>query len=403
MRSRMDYIVTKDEVYAEAESWLDQALRLNCSGYKCTTSCLLQILLLAAARMVSIWAACRSLADAPSGQAVFDALRASLPEAKELERRLNGALRGHLPKALFRKAREIAIDLTLLPYYGEPQHDVSEIYRSQRKAGTSRFHAYATACIVHKGHRYTLALTRVLAGESMKVVVERLLAEVRRSRVKIKVLLLDRGFFSVAVIRYLRRAKVGFVIPVALRGRKPKAKRRAKANKPRVLRDFLKNRNGYYSHVLSDKDGTGSVKVTICVAGNPRPRRKTRRKRAKKLLYAVSHVRLTPNKIRQTYRRRFGIETSYRQMNEARIRTCVRDANLRLLFVAIALLLRNVWAWLHFRLAKHKYAPEPTLFLELLRFRNLLLWIAQTVDKALAADDIQGIDSETYQRLTADR
>jgi len=33
MRSRMDYIVTKDEVYAEAESWLDKALRLNCSGY----------------------------------------------------------------------------------------------------------------------------------------------------------------------------------------------------------------------------------------------------------------------------------------------------------------------------------------------------------------------------------
>jgi Transposase DDE domain len=251
MRSRMDYIVTKDEVYAEAESWLAAALKLKWNGYKCTTSCLLQILLLAAARMVSIWAACRSLADAPSSQAVFDALRASLPGAKELERRLNGGLRWRLPKALFRTAREIAIDVTLLPYYGEPQHDVSEIYRSQRKAGTSRFHAYATACVIHKGHRYTLALTRVLAGESMKVVVERLLAEVRRSRVKIKFLLLDRGFFSVAVIRYLRRVNVGFVIPVALRGRQPKAKRRAKSNKPRPLRDMLNKRDGYYTHVLS--------------------------------------------------------------------------------------------------------------------------------------------------------
>jgi hypothetical protein len=401
MRSRRDYIVTKDEIYAEAESRLATALKLKWNGYKCTPSCLLQILLLAAARVVSIWAACRSLADAPSGQAVFDALRASLPEPKELERRLNGALHGHLPKALFRKAREIAIDITLLPYYGEPQHDVSEIYRSQRKAGTSRFHAYATACIVHKGHRYTLALTRVLAGESMKTVVERLLRELRRSGVKIKFLLLDRGFFSAAVIRYLR-PKVGFVIPVALRGRKPKAKQRAKS-KLLLLRAMLKNRNGYYKHVLSGKDGDRVVKasVTICVAGNPRPRRKTRRKRAKKLLYAVSHVRLTPSQIHQKYRRRFGIETSYRQMNEARIRTCARDVKLRLLFVAIALLLRNVWAWLHFRLAKHKHAPEPTLFLELLRFRNLLLWIAQIVDKTLDADGIQGIESATYQRLTA--
>jgi len=60
---------------------------------------------------------------------------------------------------------------------------------------------------------------------------------------------------------------------------------------------------------------------------------------------------------------RFGIETSYRQMNQARIRTCTRDPKQRLLFVAIALLPRNVWAWFHHRLSMHKYSEEPTLFL----------------------------------------
>src|SRR5918997_7017456 len=52
----------------------------------------------------------------------------------------------------------------------------------------------------------------------------------------------------------------------------------------------------------------------------------------------------------QTYRRRFGIETSYRQLNEARIKTTTRDPALRLLFVAIALILRNVWVWVHHQL-----------------------------------------------------
>ena len=112
-------------------------------------------------------------------------------------------------------------------------------------------------------------------------------------------------------------------------------------------------------------------------------------------------MRLTPPDIRETYRKRFGIETSYRQMNEARIRTCTRDPSQRLLFVGIALVLRNVWVWLHFTLAKGKWNDEPQLFLELLRFNEMLLWIIQVVQRLLHADQNPGIDRETYQRLTA--
>ena len=121
----------------------------------------------------------------------------------------------------------------------------------------------------------------------------------------------------------------------------------------------------------------------------------------KQLLYAIWKVRMTPRDIRETYRKRFGIETSYRQMNEARIKTCTRDPRLRLLFVGIALVLRNVWVWLHFKLAKEKWHEEPQLFLELLRFGEMLLWIAQIVQRALGADKTKGIDLATYQRLMA--
>jgi hypothetical protein len=37
----------------------------------------------------------------------------------------------------------LAIDLTLIPYHGQPQADPKEIYRSKAKDGTSHFHAYA--------------------------------------------------------------------------------------------------------------------------------------------------------------------------------------------------------------------------------------------------------------------
>ena len=89
MRSRLDYIVTKDEVYGYANHWLGSALKLEYEGVKCTASTLLQVLLIAAARVVSIFAACRDLADAPCDQTIRNALAASLPEMKELERRPN--------------------------------------------------------------------------------------------------------------------------------------------------------------------------------------------------------------------------------------------------------------------------------------------------------------------------
>jgi putative transposase len=398
MRSRRDYIVTKDDVYSYANDWLSAALRLEYEGTKCTASTLFQVLLIAAARVVSIFAACRDLADAPSDQTIRNALAASLPEIAELERRLNRALVAKLPKALRHKARMIAIDLTLIPYHGQPAQYEEEIYRGEAKSGTTHFHAYATAVVVHKGHRYTLALTRVEYGEAMKDVVQRLLHIIRRQSVKIKFLLLDKGFFSIAVISYLKRAGHGFIIPAAARGRKPKAPQQATG-----LRALLKKKSGYYQHTLRSNAGgkRRSAKMTICVASKDSRQKKTGKGQRKKLLYVVWKVRLTPPGIRETYRKRFGIETSYRQMNEARIRTCTRDPSQRLLFVGIALVLRNVWVWLHFTLAKGKWNDEPQLFLELLRFNEMLLWITQVVQRLLRADQNPGIDRETYQRLTA--
>jgi IS4 transposase len=141
-----------------------------------------------------------------------------------------------------------------------------------------------------------------------------------------------------------------------------------------------------------------STRVTVCVSTKYYTHKKKNCR--KKLLYVIWKVRLIPREIRETYRKRFGIETSYRQMNEARIKTCTRDPGLRLLFVGIALVLRNVWVWLHFKLAKGKWDDEPRLFLELLRFQEMLLWIAQVVGKLLGAGQRQGIELAAYQRLT---
>jgi hypothetical protein len=44
--------------------------------------------------------------------------------------------------------------------------------------------------------------------------------------VKIKYLLLDKGFYGVAVITHLKRARLAFVIPAVPHGRKPASRPR---------------------------------------------------------------------------------------------------------------------------------------------------------------------------------
>jgi putative transposase len=51
-------------------------------------------------------------------------------------------------------------------------------------------------------------------------------------------------------------------------------------------------------------------------------------------------------RVAREYRDRFGIESSYRQMNAVRAPTSSRDPALRLLLVVVALFLTNLWVWL---------------------------------------------------------
>jgi putative transposase len=90
--------------------------------------------------------------------------------------------------------------------------------------------------------------------------------------------------------------------------------------------------------------------------------------------------------MKETYRSRFGIETSYRQLNQARIRTCTRNPLLRLLYVAVALILRNVWVWLHWELLAERRRGRRRIDLGALSFRQMLLWLQHHAEACLGID-----------------
>jgi hypothetical protein len=354
-------------------SWLQESNLLKDHGPRCTAVVVWNIVLRAAARMVSIFAACRDLTDAPSDQAIFNALHDGLPKTlKVLERRLNESLTGHLPRRMRRGKWELAIDWHLVPYYGQPHKSRNELYYGQPKQGTQRFHAYATACIVQYGQRYTLALTWVRRHETTVTALERLLVRIDELGLKIRCVLLDRAFFNVPVVELLQRRQVPHLMPAMFRGRQSKKKR------PLTGLHWIKRQPaGWYAHTLKNKKQQVSLK--ICVAYRTHKNRKDGKRVQQKLLFGAWRVSGNPTAIRQRYRKRFGIESSYRQIRQARIYTCTRDPHLRLVFIAIALLLRNLWVWIHETILAEGRGVARTLRLEILRFKRLLEWIAAAV------------------------
>lgn len=212
--------LNRHQVHRSAVNYLQEHVPLRNSERKVTASSLWSVLLVVAAAVTSIHAACGRLDRLACEDTIRKALYAALPEFAELQRRLNRALAGRLPRALRRRPQRLAIDLTLIPYHGEHFRDPKEVYRSLARQGTSHFHAYATAYVALRGQRFTVALTAVAKGEPLKAVLQRLLKQARSVEVKPRLLLLDRGFYGVDVIRYLQAARCPFLMPVLLRGRK---------------------------------------------------------------------------------------------------------------------------------------------------------------------------------------
>lgn len=60
-------------------------------------------------------------------------------------------------------------------------------------------------------------------------------------------------------------------------------------------------------------------------------------------VYVACDPDRTPKEVETLYQKRSAIETAFRTMREARARTSTTDPTVRLLFVLVSFLLRNLW------------------------------------------------------------
>jgi hypothetical protein len=334
-----------------------------------------RVVVFAAASRLSVHQACEQLDRAPSGPTVLGTLASQFSDLDALEGQVNDLLATLIPKGLGKRGRRVAVDLVALPYHGtvdEAHQD--EVCRSKAKGGTTHFFTYATAYAVVRGRRYTLAMCRVRAKQTMDQVVRTLLARLVTVGIHIKLLLLDRGFYSVRMIQDLITCGLPFIMPAVKRGKKP-----VTPGGPTGTYALAAEKQGRWASYTLRSPREGHVDFDLAVVcHNTRGQRGRHQREA--LLYATWGVKHRALQwIRATYRSRFGIESSYRQAHQARIRTSSRNPALRLMFMGVALVLRNVWVWLHAEVMAQPQRGARLFRQHSLRFACLLLWLVMEV------------------------
>lgn len=366
--------LTAQEVYELTSQTLQEVFPLDMADSLYEAQAIWDVLIAAAVERVTAETACDLLEDAPSPNTVRTIVHQMLGDEAQLarlEERVNELLVARLPENLLKRSRPSAIDVTEIAYHGKHDEDDEHIRRGRAKHGTTHFHCYGTLYIIKDDRRYTLAVTLVRRSDKMVDVLTRLLERGQTLGLKPRRLYLDRGFDNNGVVAYLTRQPFPSIIALTIRG------------KEGGTRALLKGRRSYQTTYTRASTQYGQQTLPVVVVCKYSKGRYGRHGAYHFAYVVIGELKMDPRQVFEVYRRRFGIETSYRLMNTMRARTTSTSVMLRLFYVALALLLLNLWCYVkwHFLFVPSR-GPRQVLrhLLPLARWR---LWLWEMVKQRL--------------------
>lgn len=229
----------------------------------------------------------------------------------------------------------LAIDYTTVPYYGKPHKRKTEIIRKKAERGTANHHAYATIYVILAGHRFTLAVIPVRSRKdtALVTVVLALIREARWCGIRIRCLFLDREFCIVSVQKALQARHLPYCMSVKQQGAIHGVKAQVRKNKKKATKMAFTWSNSRGETVTAD---------LYIVRRNARAG--TGRTKTQYYTYVLWRISMSPKQVREFYRKRFGIESTYRMYDAIRGRTSTRNPALRYMFVIVAFTILNQWA-----------------------------------------------------------
>jgi len=272
--------------------------------------------------------------------AQFDGVRDRLFEVLRSQRQLPATV-------------DVAIDLHEWRFYGSA--DTDHVITTYPDLGTNRAFCFATLCIVTPHVRFTLAVLPMDAnGFRAKREAVRSLLETAREYVSIRHVYLDRGFYQVHVVSELEQMGIDYIV----RARPSSGmKDRLSAGAETVVDAYTMQRK---------RPPTASVDVTVFAVPH--------RSNEDEHVWFVTSLDVEPSTAKAyaaAFRRRWGIETSYRQIGDFLPRTSSPTFSVRLFYFLFAVALYNLWVLANALVADQGQVGKPLISTRI--FRQLVV------------------------------
>ena len=225
----------------------------------------------------------------------------------------------------------VGVDEILLERYDgkKPEHK-----GGKRKNGTNRFEGYITMQIVSHRDPVTISGYPIANGESQTHYLGGLIENALRLGVDMEVVLLDRGFNSVDNILEMESLGMRHIMPL-----------RGSDRLDDIIKDVDAGGEPIREYTMANKDGRQSTStLVVCLKKNP-PKNAGATDRYVAFItnMRVDNPRDLLVHIPKTYRKRWGIETGYRVLKQARAKTKSPRTAARLFLMFFSLAYVNFW------------------------------------------------------------
>jgi len=326
--------IHEDQLLNFLVNTIDEEVELDLAPNAETTSeDILEVLVGACADGTSVSTLCEKSEDSPHPNTALYHLRKKF-DLESVERIGNTLLQKDVLDVLPEQV-EVCIDLHLRPYYGD-EADTDGLYHSEAKRGTTAFHAYATLYARVTNKRYTLAVRRLVDGDTASSVLAEFLGLLEGLAVTVKAVYLDREFYDSKCLTLLQAHNYAYVMPIVRWGNT-------------IKQELSDGWSRVIQHDLTGKlDGhSWTVEFPVYIDCTYQNGRYDEHGVARHGYAADAPFIDTPRDARYHYAKRFGIEASYRLSEQSIATTTTQNPVVRLLYVVVSLLLQNVWRYLH--------------------------------------------------------
>ena len=295
-----------------------------------------------------------------------------------------------LKNKLIPKKIKIAFDFKKKLYYGEKDNPF--VFGIKAERGTNKAFKWHTCAIILKGFELQIGSKMVKRGDKKELFIQKMVEYFESLGFIVELVLMDREYYNKKVFKYFNSKEIEYITPVKGSKKLKILKEKALKNpKERVqnykMRDGYVRGKGYKYHEFKIAFfGKKKLRFGKLRAQYWNNTRKLTDILADIFVLATNQIIYSPSvkkkykfyKLREKYRPRWRIETSYREGIPFMIYSTSKIPEIRNLYFIIACLLYNLWVIANILLHKNKskQPKEPKAFL-IIYFKDIFLSILQ--------------------------